>query len=214
MPPPSRSRWRPQAAHAREVVFQLRQLDLQLALGAACVRGEDVEDHGRAVDDGQADGLLEVALLARGQLVVAGDQVGVGGLRRGLRLGDLAGPEIGVRVRLLALLDHLPDDADAGGAQQLGRARRGRPRPSAAPPRRTRAGARAAPAPLARGRSATAASVLCDRCGFSASTIQSRRRMRRACDHLASAPRRCTASSSRSSGVVSEMRNQPSPAGP
>ena len=109
----------PQPAHAREVVFQLGELDLQLALGAAGVRGEDVEDHGRAIDDGQADGLLEVSLLARCQLVVAGDQVGVAGLCGGLGLGDLAGAEVGVGVRQLALLDHLPDDRDAGGAQQL-----------------------------------------------------------------------------------------------
>ncbi len=110
----------PQPAHAREVVFELGELDLELALGAVRMRGEDVEDHGRAVDDRHADGLLEVALLARRQLVVAGDQVRVGGLRGGLRLGDLAGPEVSVRVRRFAALDHLADDADAGGAQQLG----------------------------------------------------------------------------------------------
>ena len=44
---------RPQAAHAREVVLELRELDLQLALGAVRVPGEDVEDHARTVDDGQ-----------------------------------------------------------------------------------------------------------------------------------------------------------------
>ena len=82
----------PQPAHPREVVLQLGQLDLQLALGAARVGGEDVEDHRRAVHDRQADGLLEVALLARRQLVVAGDQVGVARLRGGLGLGHLAGP--------------------------------------------------------------------------------------------------------------------------
>src|SRR4029077_7671824 len=34
----------PEAAHPREVVLQLRQLDLELALGADGVLGEDVED--------------------------------------------------------------------------------------------------------------------------------------------------------------------------
>ena len=105
----------PQPAHAREVVLQLGELDLQLALGAARVRGEDVEDHRRAVDDRQAERLLEVALLARRQLVVAGDQVRVGCLRGGLRLGHLARAEVGVRVRLLAALHHLPHDRHAGG---------------------------------------------------------------------------------------------------
>jgi hypothetical protein len=51
------------------------------------------------------------------QLVITGDQVGVGGLRGGLRLGDLAGAEVRVRVWLLAALDHLTDDADAGRFQ-------------------------------------------------------------------------------------------------
>ena len=41
----------PQAAHAREVVLELRELDLELAFGAARVLGEDVEDQLRAVDD-------------------------------------------------------------------------------------------------------------------------------------------------------------------
>ena len=82
----------PQAAHAREVVFELGELDLQLSLRAARVGGEDVEDHGRAVDDRQADGLLEVALLARGQLVVAGDQVGVAARAAAFASATLPGP--------------------------------------------------------------------------------------------------------------------------
>src|ERR1019366_10826802 len=59
----------PQSAHSREVVFQLSKLDLQLALRAARVRGEDVEDHRRAIDHGQPQRLLQISLLARGQLV-------------------------------------------------------------------------------------------------------------------------------------------------
>ena len=97
----------PQAAHAGEVVLQLGELDLQLALGAVGVGGEDVEDHGRAVDHRDAERLLEVALLARRELVVAGDDVGVRALDLVLELLELAGPEVGVRMRLLAVLDHL-----------------------------------------------------------------------------------------------------------
>jgi len=41
----------PQAAHPREVVLELGQLDLELALGARRVLGEDVEDQLRPVDD-------------------------------------------------------------------------------------------------------------------------------------------------------------------
>ena len=110
---------RPQAAHPREVVLQLRELDLELALGAVGVVGEDVEDDRRAVDDRDAQLALEVALLTRRELVVARDDVGVGGLRGGLDLLDLARAQIGVRVRLVAVLDGLADDRHAGRAQQL-----------------------------------------------------------------------------------------------
>ena len=110
---------RPQPAHAGHVVLELRELDLELALGRVGVRGEDVEDHGRAVDDRQVERLLEVALLARGQLVVAGDDVRVGALRELLQLLDLALAEVVVRVRVLAVLDELADDRHSGGAQEL-----------------------------------------------------------------------------------------------
>ena len=40
----------PEAAHPRQVVLELRELDLELALGADGVLGEDVEDQLRAVD--------------------------------------------------------------------------------------------------------------------------------------------------------------------
>src|SRR5207302_3846427 len=88
----------PQAAHAGEVVLKLGQLHLELALCRPRVRREDVEDHGRAIHDREAELLLEVALLARGQLVVAGDEVRVAGLRGGLRLVHLPRTEIAVRV--------------------------------------------------------------------------------------------------------------------
>ncbi len=69
----------PQPAHASQVVLELGQLDLELALGRVGVVGEDVEDHRRAVDHRDPERRLEVALLARRQLVIAGDQVGVEG---------------------------------------------------------------------------------------------------------------------------------------
>ncbi len=109
----------PQPAHAREVVFELRQLDLKLALGRASVVGEDVEDDRRAVDHRHAELLLEVALLARQQLVVDGDQVGVGLLRGLPQLGQLAAAEVAVRIGPVAALDHLRRDRDSGGPKQL-----------------------------------------------------------------------------------------------
>jgi hypothetical protein len=60
----------PHASHARNVVVQLRELDLELALGADGVLGEDVEDQLRAVDDPRRKGVFEAPLLRRRQLVV------------------------------------------------------------------------------------------------------------------------------------------------
>jgi hypothetical protein len=83
------------------------------------VVGEDVEDDRRAVDHRDAELLLQVALLPREQLVVHGDQVRVGVLRRLLQLGQLAAAEVAVRIRPLAPLDHLARDRHAGGAKEL-----------------------------------------------------------------------------------------------
>ena len=49
-PPPRRSRCCHMPAHARQVVLELRELDLELPLGAHGVLGEDVEDQLRPVD--------------------------------------------------------------------------------------------------------------------------------------------------------------------
>ena len=50
----------PHAPHARQVVLELRELDLELALGADGVLGEDVEDQLRPVDDARLERVLEV----------------------------------------------------------------------------------------------------------------------------------------------------------
>ena len=75
-PPPRRSRCCHGAAHARQVVLELRELDLELALGADGVLGEDVEDQLRAVDDPRLERVLEVALLRRLELVVDDQRLG------------------------------------------------------------------------------------------------------------------------------------------
>jgi hypothetical protein len=110
---------RPQAAHAGHVVFELGQLDLHLALGGVGVAGEDVEDQRRAVQHRHVELGLEVALLARGELVVGDDDVRVGLLEQGLELVHLTGAEVQVRMRLVALLRQLPHGGDAGRPEQL-----------------------------------------------------------------------------------------------
>ena len=98
---------RPQPPHPRQVVLELRQLDLELALGTVGVGGEDVENDRRPVDHRHTECRLEVALLARRQLIVAGDQIGVGDGHLRLQLIELSGPEIRVRVGTIAALDEL-----------------------------------------------------------------------------------------------------------
>ena len=110
---------RPQAAHPRKVVLELRQLDLQLAVRGVGVPREDVENHRGAVDHRHPERRLEVAFLARGQLVVAGDEIRVGRGQLRLQLLELARAEVGVGMRMLAPLNELADDRRAGGVQEL-----------------------------------------------------------------------------------------------
>ena len=205
----------PQSAHACKVVLELGELDLELALGASGVRREDVEYHRRAVHHGEPDGSLQVALLASGELVVACDQVRVELQCGGLRLGDLAGPEVGVRVWLLAVLHQLADDADPRRAQQLGELGEvislGQRRDAQRALARTLSGLLRA----VRGRGLTLSELslavmaaLHPTPSLGAGTTYS------SDAQPPRAPSRPTASRRRSSGVVSEIRNQPSPAGP
>ena len=110
---------RPQAAHAGHVVFELGELDLHLAFSRVGVGGEDVEDHGRAVEHGYVELGLEVALLAWRELVVGDDEVRVELLDQRLEFLGLARAEVEVRVRVVALLRELADGGDTCGPQEL-----------------------------------------------------------------------------------------------
>ncbi len=57
----------PAADEAGQLVLDLRELDLELALGASRAQREDVEDEARPVDDAALERALEVALLRTGQ---------------------------------------------------------------------------------------------------------------------------------------------------
>ena len=110
---------RPQPPHPSQVVFELRELHLELALRGVRMGSEDVEDDRGAIDHRQAERALEVALLARCELVVARDQVRVGAGQLPLQFVDLAGTQIAVGVGMVAVLDELPDPGHPGCAQQL-----------------------------------------------------------------------------------------------
>ncbi len=108
------------AAQAGQAVAQQGQLHLRLALGAARVLGEDVEDDRGAVDGGAAEELLEVPVLRRGQVVVEHDGVGVEALaQRGDLLG-LAAADEGRRVGSVAPLHDAAHDVGARAVHQAG----------------------------------------------------------------------------------------------
>jgi len=109
----------PQPPHPSQVVLELCELNLELALGRVGVVGEDVEDDRGAVDHRHAERLLEVALLARQELVVAGDQVGVRLRDRSLQRRELALAEVAVGIGLWPALGELARDRHAGGPEQL-----------------------------------------------------------------------------------------------
>ena len=82
--------------------------------------GEDVEDQRRAVDDLDADPVLQVAELGERQLAVADHRVCAGRDHDVPQLGNLAAPDVGSRVRSVASLDQALEDLRSGGlGQQL-----------------------------------------------------------------------------------------------
>ena len=106
------------ADQPRQQVFQLGQLDLQLALAGAGPAGEDVEDQLGAIDHLAGDQILQLAQLGRRQLVVDDHDVdrGLGaGQRQRLRL---AAADEGGRVGGGALLQRAYDRGGAGGVRQ------------------------------------------------------------------------------------------------
>ena len=109
----------PHASHPRQVVLQLRELDLELALCTSGVLGEDVQDQLRAVDDACLERVLEGPLLCGLELVVDEQD-----LRAGLAIGAFQllelplthiGPPLGAR----AVLDDLPDRLDERGVREF-----------------------------------------------------------------------------------------------
>src|SRR6185312_2428493 len=94
----------PHPPHARQVVLELRELDLELSLGTHGVLGEDVEDELRAVDDASLQRVLERALLGRAQLLVDDEHLRGGGAVGLLQLFELPFADERARVRMRAVL--------------------------------------------------------------------------------------------------------------
>ena len=101
-------------------MLQLGQLHLQLAFEAARALGEDVQDQPGAVEHAALEELLQVAFLARAQRMVDQDQVGAGGIGRGLDLVQLAAADLGRRTGLVHARGDHRGDGRAGGTGQVG----------------------------------------------------------------------------------------------
>ena len=103
----------PHPAHARQVVLELCELDLQLPLGARCVLREDVEDQLSAIDHARVERVLEKSLLRRIELVVDEQALGAGFLVALLQLLELALPDVRSLRGPGPMLDDLADRLDA-----------------------------------------------------------------------------------------------------
>ena len=161
MPPPSRSRWlhRPRMRARLYSSWASSTWSLPSALPAWRAKMSRITVVRSTT--GRPERLLEVALLARRELVVAGDQVRVAGLRGRLRLRELAGPEVGVRVRAARAAGRIsPTTATPAVRSSSPSSARSSPSASAADAE-ARADAPAARAPIRSSRR----SACCARCG-------------------------------------------------
>ena len=109
----------PHPAHSREVVVELRELDLELSLGADGVLGEDVEDQLGAVDDPRLERVLERPLLRRAQLVVDDQHFCPGLSVCLLQLVELPFADVGARIGHPPVLDDLADRLDERRPREL-----------------------------------------------------------------------------------------------
>ncbi len=107
----------------RLAIAQLRELDLQLPFARPRVLRKDVEDQHRAIDDRQWHDLLEIATLARAQIVEHHQHVGAAFLRERSNFGSFAAADQHRRIDVRQLLDHLADDLDAGRTCERGKLR-------------------------------------------------------------------------------------------
>jgi succinyl-diaminopimelate desuccinylase len=99
--------------------LELRELDLELSLGADGVLGEDVEDQLRAVDHPRLERVLERPLLGRSQLVVDDQNFCLGLAISPLELLELAFADVRARVGEPPVLDDPADRLDLRRPRQL-----------------------------------------------------------------------------------------------
>ena len=88
---------------------------MQLAFVAARPLGEDIENQLAAVDDANFEGIFQIALLRRRQILVDDHQVGVMLVKPGVNFVDLAAPDQSRRRDAAHLLRIFMHHQGAGG---------------------------------------------------------------------------------------------------
>src|SRR5581483_4253827 len=109
----------PHAAHPRQVVLELCELDLELPLGRCRVLREDVQDQLRAVDDTRVQRVLEVTLLRRVEIVVDEEAFRARIAKALFELLELPFADVRPLCRPRPVLDHSADRLDACGPREL-----------------------------------------------------------------------------------------------
>ena len=107
------------SSEAGELVFELRELYLELAFAGTGVAGEDIEDELRPVNDVAGQTSLDVAELRRAEVVIEEDERGVGAGNGADDLFEFALADEAGGIRPLAALDEGGGDGGAGGAGEL-----------------------------------------------------------------------------------------------
>ena len=100
-------------------MFELRQFDLQLAFVGACALGKDIENQPGTVQHARLDPRLQIALLARTEVVIDDDNLGPLGLHALGNLFSLSGADKVARIGCLPTPTDLTDDFSAGRDDEL-----------------------------------------------------------------------------------------------
>src|SRR5579883_1706751 len=102
------------SGQARQPVLELSKLHLQLAFFGAGTTGKDIENQSRAVDDFSVEDFFQILVLAWREFFVKDNDIHTFQKNLFTQLLDFAFSDVGGRIRTVAALDHLIDDACAG----------------------------------------------------------------------------------------------------
>ena len=109
----------PATSQARQLVFELRQLDLCASLARARLTDEEIEDEGTAIDDCTRDKRFQVSDLIRRQIVVEDHDVGARLFRCACDLARLSPTNKRSSIRRSPVLHAPSNHLHSGTAREL-----------------------------------------------------------------------------------------------